>query len=156
MSPLQLNLPFGQCQDTISPTSRREGALPLSKARTRNGNDRLFVPLATEPFRWFCSGNKLWELRKLGRQYTLEHVRPGRNVELRRGYGDPKAAIWGAIVDVVQAANVVAFFEVVPWWAVLPESDTLDHAIEQAIKILKIDDPGKTPVLGFRIERVDS
>jgi ASC-1-like (ASCH) protein len=113
--------------------------------------DRLFVPLAAEPFRWFCSGKKLWELRKLGRQYTHAHVRLGRDVELRRGYSDPHAALRGEIVDVREAPSVKAFFEAVPWEIVLPESVSIESAIAETIRILNIDDPERTAVLGFRV-----
>src|SRR5258708_2524794 len=80
---------------------------PLSRNLPKS--DRLFVPLADQPFAWFRSGHKKWELRRFGRQYTLKHVRVGRRVELRRGYRGPDV-LWGEILDVVEANGVDDFF----------------------------------------------
>jgi hypothetical protein len=113
--------------------------------------DRLFVPLATDPFLWFCSGRKKWELRKRGRQYTTDHVRPGRDVELRRGYTDSENALWGEIIDVFEADSIEAFFRTVSWTLVLPESGSLSEAISDARRILNVPDGESVPVLGFKV-----
>jgi len=112
--------------------------------------DRLFVPLAEEPFNWFCSGQKKWELRRFGRQYTLKHVRVGRRVELRRGYRGPDA-LWGKILDVVQANSMDEFFNRVPFEEVIPVATSREHAIKIATDILGVD--LKTPLLGFAVGR---
>lgn len=122
-----------------------------SAQRSRPSPDRLFVPLAAEPFGWFESGKKQWELRRLGRQYTLDHVRTGRPVELRRGYSDPAKALWGHVVDVRSAPSIAAFFDEVPWREVLPESGDRAEAIAAARRILGVDEGDAVPVLGFRI-----
>ena len=155
MSPSQISLPLDECRDITLRTSREPSARARS-ATPSSGPDRLFVPLAAEPFRWFHSGKKVWELRKLGRQFTPAHVRLGREVELRRGYSDSGSAIWGEIVDVLEAASLTEFFQIVSWRTVLPESESLDEAIEQASRILNIEDIEDTPVLGFRIELAGS
>lgn len=147
----QLSLPIEQCRDTIMPTSPARAALPSSCEPSRTEHHRLFVPLATDPFLWFCSGRKKWELRKKGRQYTPKQVRPGRDVELRRGYADRDTALWGEIIDVIEADSVEAFFRSVPWSAVLPESGSLDEAISDARRILNIAEGEATPVLGFKV-----
>src|SRR5438445_4843431 len=72
--------------------------------------DRLFVPLASEPFDWFLGGRKRWELRRFGRQYTHVHVKIGRPVELRRGYSS-KQVLCGQITNVVQADGLCEFFQ---------------------------------------------
>lgn len=110
--------------------------------------DRLFVPLADRPFSWFRSGEKKWELRRLGRQYTLKHVRIGRLVELRRGYKGPDA-LWGEILNVIEASNIENFFNEVDFKDVIPVADSREHAIQIATDILKVD--RTTPVLGFAV-----
>ena len=114
--------------------------------------DRLFVPLSTEPHQWFESGRKNWELRKLARQFTEKHVRIGRLVELRRGYSDPSSSIWGTIDEVVVAQNLNEFFSRVNWENVLPESDSLEAAIQDALAILGLSSADDTPVIGFEID----
>jgi hypothetical protein len=110
--------------------------------------DRLFVPLATQPFVWFSSGQKKWELRRFGRQYTPKHVRVGRRVELRRGYGG-REVIWGKVLDVVEADGVDDFFNKVNYKEVVPVANSREDAIKIAIEILKIDP--KTRLLGFAV-----
>lgn len=119
---------------------------------SRKQGDRLFVPLSTDPFQWFCSGRKKWELRKKGRQYTTEHVRLGRCVELRRGYADRKNALWGEIIGVLEADSIESFFDKVPWRIVLPECASRAEAISDARRILNIIDGETVPVLGFEVE----
>jgi hypothetical protein len=111
--------------------------------------DRLFVPLAHQPFRWFQSGEKKWELRRFGRQYTPKYVRVGRRVELRKGYRGPDA-LWGKILDVIQAKNVDDFFNKVPFKDVIPVADTREDAVKIAIHILNVD--SDTPLLGFAVD----
>jgi ASC-1-like (ASCH) protein len=79
-------------------------------------------------------------------------VRPGRGVELRRGYSDREAALWGEIVDVVEADSIENFFKLVHWLSVLPESGSLDEAIREARRILNIASDEEAPVLGFKVE----
>ena len=110
------------------------------------------MPLSSAPFEWFCSGRKQWELRKRGRQYTRAHVRRGRDVELRRGYSDRDTALWGEIIDVIEAPSLEAFFVEVPWHAVLPESGSLEEAIAAARRILNLAPDEDAPVLGFKVE----
>ncbi len=123
-----------------------------SKAPSKRSSDRLFVPLSSDPFAWFRSGKKTWELRKRGRQYTCSNVWRGRDVELRRGYTNAESALWGEIIDVIEADSIEAFFKCVHWQTVLPESSSLDAAIADARRILNINDDEDTPVLGFKVE----
>jgi ASC-1-like (ASCH) protein len=111
--------------------------------------DRLFVPLATEPFRWFASGRKQWELRRLGRQYTPKHVMPGRRVELRKGYVDKSAALWGTVTEICEADGITEFFDVVDFREVIPEAADRQEAEETAARILGSE---SAPVIGFRVD----
>jgi uncharacterized protein YqfB (UPF0267 family) len=110
--------------------------------------DRLFVPLATDPFNWFAYGPKRWELRRLGGQFTPRHVRVGRTVELRRGYRIDES-LWGKITDVVEAENVEDFFDKVPYWEVIPIAETRHDAVGIATKILQAT--SGTRLLGFAV-----
>jgi hypothetical protein len=114
-------------------------------------NSRLFVPLATEPFRWFEGGQKCWELRRYGRQYTERNVRVGRQVELRRGYSSDES-LWGVIVETRRADSVDDFFRKVDYRTVVPDARSETQAIEIANAILGIRDNPQTPVFAFRIE----
>jgi len=79
-------------------------------------------------------------------------VRRGRDVELRRGYSDRTCALWGEIVDVLEADSIEAFFNSVPWGSVLPESRSLEEAIVDARRILNVEPGEQAPVLGFKVE----
>lgn len=113
--------------------------------------ERLFVPLATAPYRWFESGKKTWELRVKRGQYNTKNVRVGRPVELRRGYSTPDS-IMGTIAEVVEAENIRAFFDVVPWERVIcdPDVDQRWAAENHAAAILKTIPKGQA-VIGFRV-----
>jgi len=111
--------------------------------------DRIFVPLATEPYRWFASGRKHWELRRLGRQYTPRHLIPGRRVELRRGYCDKHTALWGTLTETCEAPNIAHFFDAVDFRKVVPEASNRQEAVRIAAAILG---DGESPVIGFRVE----
>jgi ASC-1-like (ASCH) protein len=111
---------------------------------------RLFVPLATQPYRWFEGGLKRWEVRRHGRQYTEKHVVPGRPVELRRGYSHREDSLWGTIVCVVEARDLRRFFERVPFDEVVPTARTREEAIGVAAAILGLP-PDEGRVLGFEV-----
>lgn len=113
---------------------------------------RLFVALAREPFSWFESGQKLWELRRYGRQYTEKHVKTGRAVELRKGYACPDRALRGVISHVRQASCLREFFENVPYSEVIPTAVSREDAILRASRILAIPLDSQIAVLGFRVD----
>jgi ASC-1-like (ASCH) protein len=114
-------------------------------------SNRLFVPLSAEPYQWFSSGQKHWELRRYGRQYTERHVWPHRTVELRHGYSDPNRSLWGTIVAVQRAENLKDFFDQVPYTQVIPSANSLKEAIITAKKILGLSSEQSGPVLGFEV-----
>lgn len=114
------------------------------------GKVRLFVPLSSEPFRWFESGKKRWELRRYGRQYTERNIVPGQTIELRRGYQARAGSLWGTITDVVYAPSLDIFFDLVPFKEVVPLCVSRDEAILIASEILHTGRTG-APVLGFKV-----
>jgi|SRR5208337_1582498 len=113
---------------------------------------RLFVALARDPFVWFESGRKFWELRRYGRQYTEKHVKTGRAVELRNGYARPDRALYGVISQVVQATCLREFFENIPYSEVIPTAISREDAILTAARILAIPPDTEVAVLGFRVD----
>ena len=96
----------------------------------------------------FASGRKHWELRSCGRQFAPEHLIPGRRVELRKGYCDKTAALWGTLAEFCEARSVASFFEMVPFREVIPAASNRKDAVQTAIRILG---DAKAPVIGFRI-----
>jgi|SRR5580658_3144741 hypothetical protein len=114
-------------------------------------NRRLFVPLANEPFRWFAGGQKHWELRRYGRQYTERHVRVGRQVELRRGYNS-EDSLWGVVTETLPASSIREFFSKVNYKTVVPSARSEAEAIEIVNQILGMSDDSQTAVFAFRIE----
>jgi hypothetical protein len=114
-------------------------------------DDRLFVPLATDPYRWFESGVKQWEVRRMTGSFSLEHVRLGRLVELRRGYSTPDS-IWGHVAGIVVAESLADLYRKVPYLQVTPLAASLDEALAVASKILGIDPDQATALIAFRVE----
>jgi len=85
----------------------------------------------------------------LGRQYTPKHLVPGRRVELRRGYSDKSAAVWGTLAEILEAQDVDHFFDAVDFRKVIPEASDRETAIRTAVEILG---DKEAPVIGFRVD----
>lgn len=84
--------------------------------------DRLFVPLNTEPFRWYEAGEKDVELRGVNANFNFDTVQPGRRAELRHGYsGD---SLWGEIGEVWSVPAIGLVPHHVDHWRIVPEVDT--------------------------------
>jgi len=130
----------------------RENTITMQTSETdEQGHARVFVPLSREPFLWFEGGNKQWELRKYGRQYTERHVRVGRRIELRHGYRS-KRSLWGVITAIIRAGSIRDFFDLVDYRIVIPTAESREDAIHIAEKILRIPEKTEIPVLAFRVE----
>lgn len=114
-------------------------------------SDRLFLPLAAEPYSWFNDGQKTWELRTYNKRWNKKHVYEGRRVELRRGYRDKKTSIWGTIREVMAAPSISVFFDRVHFKEVIPRAISAIDAAHHAAAILGVDRTS-TAVIGFRIE----
>ncbi len=145
---MQLLLPFRPSSGDRPATGLSERAWSTTTPRSCDSNwARLFVPLASEPYHWFDNGEKLWELRRYGRQYTLDNVCVGRPVELRRGY-NTSDSIWGTIADVITAESVDDFFSLVDFGEVIPTARNKGEAITRAKAIIGKD---AERVIGFRV-----
>jgi hypothetical protein len=124
-------------------------------SKEKNSN-RLFVPLASQPYDWFASGLKHWEIRKYGRQYTEKHVYIGKPVELRRGYSNKINALWGVIERVEYTDNIRSFFDKVPYADAIPTAFTLEEAILFLVEsILRIQPDQPQKIIGFKIRFSD-
>lgn len=124
----------------------------LGPSARADAPDRLFVPLSSQPYDWFASGEKRWELRRYGRQYTERHVYPGRLVELRRGYsGD---SLWGRIAAVERASGFAALFAAVPFAAVIPIASSLSDATERAAAILGVGADEAAALIAFAVDGI--
>lgn len=106
----------------------------LNKTATET-DDRLFVPLSTEPYRWFERGDKDVELRTVGGQFTRKHVQEGRAVELRRGYSTDDS-LYGEVGDVQTFEALSDVFDAIDYQRILPEANDRSEAIEQAREII--------------------
>lgn len=97
--------------------------------------NRLFVPLASEPFGWFALHRKRWELRRACGAFRADRLARGRAVELRRGYSTPDkldAAIGGAITG----DTIAEVLDRVPWALVIPTATSWSEAVDRATSIL--------------------
>lgn len=99
--------------------------------------DRLFVPLYTEPFEDFRDYGKQYEIRSYGRNFTEKHVREGRPVELRKGYSlrenVPQAEwqLWGTLGNVIVGSLEDIFDQVDDYKVIEPRSDSVEKAIAE-------------------------
>lgn len=104
-------------------------------------SDRLFVPLASEPFWRFAWAGKSVEVRQARGRWNRRNVREGRPVMLRRGYstGDE---IEGNVGRVAEAPT----FDALPEWARVGAKVSPDQAVAWF-------DAG-APVLAFEVRVV--
>lgn len=89
--------------------------------------NRLFVPLAKEPFEDFRDRGKEVEVRKNARQYTAKTVVKDRLVELRLGYSG-KESIWGEVGRIV-VGSWEDVFEIFDLLQVEPRFQSIEEAI---------------------------
>lgn len=85
---------------------------------TANSPRRLFVPLSAEPFEWFSSGAKSWEVRRNKGAFRVDLLAEGRRVELRRGYTGK--SLWGTLAEAVVASDVADLFGRISFKAAVP------------------------------------
>ena len=95
---------------------------------------RLFVPLSAEPFEWFASRNKQWEVRRNKGAFRADHLIEGRRVELRRGYTG--ASLWGTLTDAILASNAADLFMEISYKVTVPTAPSQSDAIAFVEKLL--------------------
>jgi len=98
-----------------------------------NSQNRLFIPLNGEAYKWFKSGNKQWEVRKLNvGQYNLKNLIVGRKVELRLGYR-PGNSIWGIIKEVRTYDNANNLVNEIDFKHLIPSANDSNEATQKII-----------------------
>jgi len=105
-----------------------------AESKAEVAQDRLFVPLKTEHYRNFESGEKDIELRGYNNQFNTETVVPGRLVELRRGYSTDDS-LWGTIEHVWSEGSLEVFARNFDHQRVLPDS-TEEEFLQSARDLL--------------------
>lgn len=113
---------------------------------------RLFVPLARDPYNWFASGLKQWEVRRERGAFTRNHVSTGRRAELRKGYADRASSLWGTVLEVLTAASLDRLVERIPPRLVVPTAEHDDAAIAEMSTILGVNQNDQVSIIGLRIE----
>ncbi|MDD1137070.1 hypothetical protein M5G22_05835 [Pseudomonas sp. TNT2022 ID233] len=99
--------------------------------------DRVFIPLSTSPFKWFSSGEKKWELRRIGGQYNTQNIYKGRPVELRRGYNSDQL-LWGVIDSTILSQTIEEAIEAVgDFKSIIPTAKSKHEAAKISYEILK-------------------
>jgi hypothetical protein len=91
---------------------------------------RLFVPLKSEAFDWFAAGTKCFELRRIRPQFDPRLVRPGRRVQLSKGYSG--SSIWGKVGAVKTASTLDEMFEMVDYHLIIPNAESRQDAVAKA------------------------
>jgi hypothetical protein len=115
---------------------------------------RLFVPVAQEPYEWFLSGRKHWELRRQRGVFSSRNVAVGRRVEVRLGYGLSARTppIWGTVTAVTTDTTIDSIFERIPFAELIPSAtDSITGAL-RAANILGIEPSQEGSFIAFRID----
>jgi hypothetical protein len=114
---------------------------------TTAGQDRLFVPLSAEAFRWWQRGLKRWEIRRDVKRWGPDHVRIGRRVELRRGYSGP--SLWGTIRKVYWGTLLLTDIQ---YYDVNPRAESWSEAMRAAGIIASDRGALNVSVCAFKVE----
>lgn len=108
----------------------------------------LFVPLSTEPFRWFQSGKKTWEMRRARGAFLPARLTLGRPVTLRRGYSTSDN-LHGTIGTVIDGQTIQEVFNrLFYWFELIPVASSESEAIDMCSKILG---PKPGPFVAFHV-----
>lgn len=117
--------------------------------------DRLFLPLSSEPFSWFLSRKKKWEIRNISSQYNLSTVYTGRRVEARYGYKADKAPLWGTINEVRCFSSLKDLLQEIKLEEMLPNVTKKEEAKRVLAAYINIDTNGLCNLIAFKINLDD-
>jgi hypothetical protein len=95
----------------------------------------LIVSVLPEPFHWFAEGERCWEVRRCGRDFTERDVLPDRPVEIRRAHRGSEV-LKGTIVEVLPVGDLASIFERVSYSDIIPVAASLDEAVQIAHRLL--------------------
>ncbi len=116
---------------------------------------RLFIPLCTEPFIWFETGKKEWELRKCSHVFNPDNIYIGETVELRRGYIAKNGVIWGKVTDCKTFTSLKEVFSDIPYNRIVVAEDEM-KAAQYICSLMDISFDGLSDFVAIRIEKIDT
>lgn len=119
---------------------------------------RLFVPLAREPYDWFASGAKKFEVRRNHGPFSVGRLPVGRRAELRRGYQKTSSVLWGTITSTTVAPSIELLYRAIPAAEAIPTGQSLQELVAYTRSLLGdgypqgvvaiqicLDSPGRNP-----------
>ncbi len=115
---------------------------------------RLFIPLCTEPFNWFVSGEKEWELRRRSSKYNKDQIIIGDTVELRRGYVARNGVCWGKVTDCREYSSLKEVFSEIPYQKII-RAGSLAEATDYVTNLMGLSYDGRADLIAIRIERIE-
>ena len=115
---------------------------------------RLFIPLCSDPFNWFLSGEKEWELRKQSGQFNPDRIEIGSYAELRRGYSAKNGICWGKVTDCKSFTSLKDVFSVIPYQKIIKASSLTD-AKDYTCGLLGISYDSQVDLVAIKIEKID-
>lgn len=86
-----------------------------------NSKKRLFLPLTTEAYNWYCEGKSV-EIRKFQRRFKNILSQNYEIAELRKGYNGP--SIWAEIKSIKKYNNVTDLLIDVNYKELIPSATT--------------------------------
>ena len=114
---------------------------------------RLFIPLCTDPFNWFESGEKEWELRKKSKQFNPDSIEIGSYVELRRGYVAKNGVSWGRVIDCKTFSSLKDVFASIPYQRIV-RADNEEKAVDYVCTLLEIMPDTQVELVAIKIETI--
>ena len=115
---------------------------------------RLFIPLNTDAYNWFLGGQKKWELRNYGRQFTEKNVFVNKVVELRKGYSNAEESIWGVVSEVLIFKTFTQVYEFIDYKEVIPIASSKEEAIAISENILGNSDEKNSKLMLIGIKKI--
>ena len=114
---------------------------------------RLFIPLCSDPFTWFETGEKEWELRKQSKRFNPENIEIGSYVELRRGYVAKNGVSWGRVTDCKTFSSFKDVFSSIPYHKIV-RADNEEQAVDYICSLLDLSPDTQVDLVAIKIERV--
>ncbi len=114
---------------------------------------RLFIPLYSDPFKWFETGEKEWELRKRSKRFNPNNFAIGSYVELRRGYVAKNGVCWGRIVDYKEFSSIRDVFLSIPYQKII-NADNLEQATNYVCSILNTSLDSQEDLIAIKIKKI--
>ena len=114
---------------------------------------RLFIPLCSDPFNWFETGEKEWELRKKSKQFNPDYIEIGSYVELRRGYIAKNGVSWGRVTDCKAFSSLNDVFALIPYNKIV-RADSTEYAVDYVCALLEISPDTQVDLVAIKIEKI--